>query len=80
MTYGIVRETVTAISIDGIHAVTLYWSRLWCDPEEIGRRYDLQLLLICQARSILGALHITPLEALVSEAWLTPAPVMLDPR
>jgi len=61
-----------------IQAVALYGSKLWWDPRKGGRRDDLQLLLNRQGRSILGALPTAPRGALMTEAALTPAPVILD--
>jgi len=71
---------VRAVQIACIQAVALYESELWWDPEEVGRRDDLQLLLNQQARSILGALPTTPWGALMREAGLTPVPAILDSR
>ena len=45
-TYGVVPESVSAFQVACVQAVTLYGSELWWDPREVGRRDDLQLLLI----------------------------------
>jgi len=79
-TYGIVPESVRAVQVACVQAVSLYGSELWWDPKEAGRRDDLQLLLNRQARSILGALPTTPCCALQRESGLTPTPVVLDSR
>jgi hypothetical protein len=60
--------------------VALYWSELWWDPKDVGRRNDLQLLLNWQARSVLGALPTTRRGALMRVSRLTPAPVILHSR
>jgi len=77
-TYGVVPESVRAVQVACVQAVALYGSELWCDPKEIGRRDDLQLLLNRQARSVLGALPMPPRGALMRESGLSPAPVILD--
>jgi hypothetical protein len=59
-TYGVVSQSMRAVQVACVHAVALYGSELWRDPKEVGRRDDLQLLLNRQARSILGALPMTP--------------------
>jgi hypothetical protein len=64
-TYGVVPESERAVQVACIQAVAQYGSELWCDPREVGRRDDLQLLLNRQARSILGALPTTPQGALM---------------
>jgi len=79
-TYGIVPESIRAVQVEGVQAVALNGSELWSDPEEAGRRDDLQLLPNRQARSILGALPTTPWGALMRESGLTPAPVVLVSR
>jgi len=79
-TYGVVPESVRAIQVACIEAVTLYGSELWWDPNEAGRRDDLQLVLNGQARFILGALPMTPRGALIRDSGLTPAPVILESR
>jgi len=63
-----------------IQAVALYWRELGWDCREVGWRNDLQLLLNRQARSILGALPMTPQGALMGESGLTPALVIWEPR
>jgi len=80
MTYGIVPESVKAVQIACPQAVALYGCELWWDPKVVGRRDDLQLLLNRQARSILGALPMTPQGALMREAGLTPVPALLESR
>ena len=79
-TYGIVPESVRAVQVACVQAVTLYGSELWWDPKEAGRRYNLQLLLNRQARCILGALPTTPRGALMRESGLTPTAVISDSR
>jgi len=79
-TYSVVPESVRAVQVACVQADTLYGSKLWWDPREVGRRDDLQLLLNRRARSILGALPTTPRGALMRESGLTPAPVTLDSR
>ena len=44
-TYGVVPESVRAVQVACVQAVALYGSELWWDPNEAGRRDDLQLLL-----------------------------------
>jgi len=78
--FNVVTERVSAIQMACVQAVALYRRELWWDPKEAGRRYDLQLLLNQQARSILGALPTTPWGALMTESGLTPAPGILDSR
>ena len=78
--HGIVPQCVRAVQIACVQAVALYGFELWRNPQEIGRRGDLQLLLNWQARSILGALPMTPMGELRGESGLTPAPVTLDAR
>jgi len=73
-------ESIRAVQVAFVQAVALYGSELWWDPREVGRRDNLQLLLIRQARSILGALPTTPQGALITELGLTLAPVSLDSR
>jgi len=79
-TYGVVPESVRAVQIACVQAVTLYGSEVWWDPKDVGRRENLQLLLNGQARSILGALPTTPRGALMRQAGLSPVPVILDSR
>jgi hypothetical protein len=79
-TYRVVPESVRPVQIACVQAVALYGSELWWNPKEVGRQDDLQLLLNRQARSILGALPTMPRGALMREAALTPAPVILDSR
>jgi hypothetical protein len=78
--HGIIPEPVRAIQLACFQAVSLYGSKLWWDPREIGRREDLQLLLIRQDRSTLGGLPTTPMGALMRDSGLTPSPVALDAR
>ena len=78
--HRIVLEWVRAVQVACVQAVALYGSDLWCDPKEIGRREDLQLLLNRQARLTLGALPTTPVGLLMRHSGLTPAPVVLDSR
>jgi len=80
MTYGVLPERVTAVQIACIEAVTLYGCELWCDPIDVGRQDDLQLLQYQQSRSILGTLPTTPWGALIKESGITPVPVILDSR
>ena len=77
-TYGVVPERVRAIQVACVQAVALYGSELWWDPNEPGRRDDLQLLLNRQARSILDALPTTPRGALIRDSGLTPVPGILE--
>ena len=79
-TYSVVPESVRAVQVAFLQAVTLYWSELWWDPREAGRRDDLQHLLNRQDRSILGMLPTTPRGVLMRESGLTLAPVILDSR
>jgi len=57
---GVVPESVRAIKVACLQAVSLYWSELWWDPREVGRRDDFQLLLNHCTRAILGAVPTTP--------------------
>jgi len=79
-TYSVVPESVRAVQVACVQAVTLYGSKLWWDPREVGRQEDLQLLLNRQARSILGALPTTQRGILIWGSGLTPAPIILDSR
>jgi hypothetical protein len=79
-TYGVVPESIRAVHVACVQAVTLYGSDLWWDPNEAGRRHDLQLLINRQARSIVGALHTTPRGALMTDSGFTPWPVILQSR
>jgi len=79
-TYGVVPESTVAVQVARVQAVALYESELWWDPKEAGWQDDLQLLLDRQARSILGAVAATTQVALMRDAGLTPAPVILDSR
>jgi len=79
-TYGLLPESVQAVKVSCVQVVALYGSVLWWDHREVGRRYDLQLLLNRQARSILGVLPTTPHSALRRESGLAPAPVTSDRR
>ena len=76
-TNRVVLGSVRAVQIACVQTVALYGSELWWDTKEVGRQDDLQLLLNQQARSILGALPMKPRGALMGEAGLTPAPVIL---
>jgi len=58
-TYCVVPESVRAVQVACVQAVTLYGSELWWEPRDVCRRDDLQLLLNQQARSILAALPTT---------------------
>jgi len=77
-TYDVVPESVMTVQVPCVQAVAIYGSELWCDPREVGRRHDLQLLLNRQARFILGTLPKTPQGAQKRESGLTPVPVILD--
>ena len=44
-TYGPVTESVRAVQVACVQAVTLCGSELWWDHREVGRRDNLQLLL-----------------------------------
>jgi hypothetical protein len=79
-TYGVVPDSVWAIRVACVYAVALYWSELWWDPSEAGRRADIQLLLNRQARSILGVLPTTPRGSFMRDPGITPAPVVLESR
>jgi len=79
-TYCVVPESARAVQVACIQAVALYVSVLWCNPRDVGSRDDFEHLLNGQARSILGALPMTPRVALMIESGLTPAPVILDYR
>jgi len=79
-TYGVVPESVKAVQVECLQAVTQYGSDIWCDPRNVGRQDNLQLLLNRQARSIPGVLPMTPRGALMIESGLTPARVTLDSR
>ena len=78
--HSIVLERVKAVQIACVQTVLLYGSELWCDPREIGRREDFQLLLNWQCRSTLGSLPTMPTGAPMRESGLTPAPVAPDAR
>jgi len=78
--HGIVPEKVSPVQIACVQGVALYGSKLWWDPNEIGRREDHQLLLNRQGRSTLGALPTTPRVPLMRDSGLTPAPVGIDCR
>ena len=80
MTYRVVLESVGAVQVAHVQGVALYGSELWWDPNEAGRREQLQFLLNRQARSILGALPPTPQEALMRDSGLTPTPIILESR
>jgi len=79
-TYTALPDSVRAVQIACVRPVALYGSEPYWDTKEVGRRADLQLLLNRQARSILAGLPTTPRGALMREAGLTPAPVILDSR
>jgi len=79
-TYVVVQESVRAVTVACIQAVTWYGSEPWRDPNEVGRRHYLQLLLKRQARSVLGMLPTTSRVALLRKSGLTPAPVILVSR
>jgi hypothetical protein len=79
-TYGAVPESIRAIQVECVQAVALYGSKLWWDPQEIGRRGNLQLLLNRQASTILGMELMTPTGALKRDSGLPPTPVILDSR
>jgi len=79
-TYSVVPQSVRAIQVVCVQAVTLYRSKYRWDPTEQGRRDDLQLLLNRPARSIQGALLTTPRGAPLRESGLTLVPVMLDSK
>jgi len=78
--YRILLESIRAIRVAFIQAVTLYGSELWCDSNEVGRRDNLHCLLNRRARSVLGALPSTPRGALMRQSGLTAAPEILDCR
>jgi hypothetical protein len=78
--YSVVSESVRAVHVVCIQAVTIYGRELWCDPREVGKQDDLQLLLNRQAISILGTLHTTPWGAVIRESGLSTARVILDSR
>jgi len=79
-TYGVVLESVRAIQVASSQVVSLYSRELWWNPKELGRRAGLQHLLNHQAKSVLGALPMTPRGALLRESGLTQMPEMLDSR
>jgi hypothetical protein len=59
-TYGVVPESIRAVQVICVQAVTHYGSELWWYPSEASMRDDLQLHRNREARSILGALPMTP--------------------
>lgn len=75
-TYWEVPERLGAFQVACVQAVAPYRNELWWDPSELGWRDDLQLLLNRQARSIFGALHMTPWGALMRYSGLTHPPVI----
>jgi len=79
-TFRIVPDNVRVIQLASAQAVALYASELWWDPEKVGCRDDLQLLLDPQATSVLGALPTTLPGALMSESARSHKPVVLDSR
>jgi hypothetical protein len=79
-TYSVVSQSVSAIQVACLPAVTPYGSEHWWDAREVGRRDDLQLLLNRQSRSILSALPMTQWGAQMRESGLALAPVTSDSR
>lgn len=58
-------EWVRDLHDAGVHTVALNGSDLWWDPRDIGKREDLQPLLIRQAIATLGSNFTTTMGALM---------------
>jgi len=78
--HGIVPERVGTVQVACVPAVALYGSGLWPNPQGIGRREDVQLVLHRQSGSTLGAIPTMPMGAHMRASELTPVPVALDGR
>jgi hypothetical protein len=79
-TYSVVPDSVRAVHVASVQAVTLNRGKLRWDPRKSSKQDDLQLLLNRQGRSILGVLPTTTQGALMRESGLTSVPVTLDSR
>jgi len=79
-THVVVPESIRAVQVVYIQAVTLCRSNLFCHSNKVGRWDNLQRLLNQQARSIFGPLHATPRGASMREWGLSPTGVILDSR
>jgi len=78
--YSIVSKSKSAVQGACVQAVALHGSEIRWDPNELGRRDDLHLLLNRQATSILCVLPTTPQCALMRQSARTPTPGILDSR
>ena len=78
-TYGLPPALVRRIQIAAVQSVALYGAELWWKSQK-NHQNELQKLINRQARAITGMYPSTPIAALMSEAGLTPAHILLDFR
>lgn len=78
-TYGLPPALVRRIQITAVQPVALYGAELWWKKQKTHQN-EVRKLINRQARSITGMYPSTPVPALMSEAGLIPAHIMLDFR
>lgn len=77
--HGLPPALVQRFQIAAVQSIALYGAELWWKGQKCHQN-DLQKLINRQARSITGMLQSTPIFALMSEAGLVPAHIVLDFR
>ena len=78
-TYGLAPALIRRIQIAVIQSIALYGAELWWRGQK-NHEHTLQKLLNRQGRAITGMCPSTPIHALLSEAGLIPAKLLLDSR
>ena len=75
--YGLAPGLVRRIQIAAVKFIALYGAELWWRRQK-NHEYKVQQLINRQARAITGIYPSTPIQALVSEAGLVPAQILLN--